>query len=403
MTDIPGSVSNYLHSLLYTERAIAYLYIDTAETLTYIGGELAIHGIADLILQQSACAQLAFLEGLLPLCESPFLLRSVQSSPGHVADVHLLSDGDNGVWVIFIDVTAEHDQARRVQQKAYDMTLLAEREARLIHQLESANQELRRTYQALEQSQTELLLTHRRLTTELTEAANYICSILPPPLAEPVRTEWRFIPCTELGGDFFGYHFIDHDHFALYVLDVSGHGVGAALLSVTVGNTLRSKNLPDTDFHDPGKVLTALNRVYQMDKHNDLFLTIWYGVYNFSTCQLKYSSAGHPPAILMRLDGNNDIELLQTHSPLLGMMPDMIYHSQACSLPRQSRLYLLSDGAYEIQKTDGSMLDFREFLNLLVKSTAGCKSELDGVLGLIRELHGPGPLEDDLSIIKFIF
>ncbi|MEN9812676.1 MAG: hypothetical protein RL479_1362, partial [Verrucomicrobiota bacterium] len=108
--------------------------------------------------------------------------------------------------------------------------------------------------------------TQQRLQAELQEAENYVRSILPPPLtAGPVRSEWLLVPSTELGGDAFGHHWIDPDHLAIYLLDVCGHGVGAALLSVTAGNVLRHGSLPSVDFRDPGAVLTALNEVFLME------------------------------------------------------------------------------------------------------------------------------------------
>ena len=170
---------------------------------------------------------------------------------GRVADVHFFADGGT-VWILLLDVTAEYEEARRVQQKAYDMTLLSQREARLIEQLEAANQELTRAHRELAASREALQRTHDRLQQELRDAERYVRAILPAPLSEPLRVDWRFVPSTELGGDSFGYHWIDDEHFALYLIDVCGHGVGAALLSVAVADTLRSEALPRTDFRRPG-------------------------------------------------------------------------------------------------------------------------------------------------------
>src|SRR5262249_30183233 len=94
----------------------------------------------------------------------------------------------------------------------------------------------------------EIEATHRRLSEELTEAANYVRSILPPPTETPLRVDWKYQPSTELGGDAFGYHWIDRDHFAVYLLDVCGHGVAASLLSVAAINAIRSGALANTDF-----------------------------------------------------------------------------------------------------------------------------------------------------------
>ncbi|MGD9173219.1 MAG: hypothetical protein PVF29_03605, partial [Desulfobacterales bacterium] len=81
------------------------------------------------------------------------------------------------------------------------------------------------------QETVELIKRAMRLNRELSEAADYVRTILPQPLTEgTIRTDWRFVPSTSLGGDAFGYHWVDKDHFAIYLIDVSGHGVGAALL-----------------------------------------------------------------------------------------------------------------------------------------------------------------------------
>ena len=400
MLDLPASVVESLGSMVCTERALAYLLVDAGQKLVRAGGGLSRYGLADVELGNPACGQVLFLEGLLPLRETPFLIHSMEMPSGRAADVHLHSDPD-GVWILLLDVTAERDAARRMQQKAYDMTLLSEREKRLIAQLEAAHRELQQTHSELKESREALLRTHRRLEQELQDASRYVCSILPQPVRTPFFVDWRYVPCTELGGDSFGYHWVDPEHFALYLLDVCGHGVGAALLSVVVANTLRSEALPGTDFRAPDKVLTDLNQAYQMEKHDNLYFTIWYGVYDRVTRQLEYAAAGHPPAILVvdTPKGVRRIEQLQGKGPGLGITADAIYRSQQCVLPSPSRLFLFSDGTYEVRKPDGAMLDFDEFLDVLTQPPKE-ESELDRLLSFMRALHGPGPLEDDFSIVE---
>jgi len=99
-------------------------------------------------------------------------------------------------------------------------------------------------------------------------------AITTAPLTGAIEIEWCFHPSQQLGGDAFGYHWINDSHFALYLLDVCGHGVGAALLSVSVLNTLRAQALPSVDFRSPAQVLAALNRAYRMENHNQLYFTI---------------------------------------------------------------------------------------------------------------------------------
>ncbi len=400
---VPLEVAEYLHGIAFAERPIAWLVIDSAQTLVAAGGALAAHGLDALQSGQPAPEQIYFLEGLLPPAASPFRLQHVQTPAGRAADLHLFAAGDR-VWVVLIDSTAERDAAQRVQQKAYGMTLLSEREAQLIEELEAANLELRRTYGALEESRAELLSTNQRLAKELEEAANYVRSILPPPAAGPRLTaDWLFIPSTELGGDSFGYHWIDEQHLALYVLDVSGHGVGAALMSVAAANTLRSEALPNTDFREPAAVLGALNQAYLMEDQNNLFLTIWYGVFDRRTRHLAYASAGHPPALLVPhgVSSAAQIEQLRGKEPILGVRSGMAFTQHECRVPPGARLFLMTDGMFEIRKPDGSMLEFDEFLEVLAQLLSSGSADLDRLVHALRALHGPGPLEDDLSIVRF--
>src|SRR6201992_736342 len=128
MLEISDRISEWLLLLVKSQRSIAHLLIDNELFLIKAGGELEYYGLADLKEQDFAANQLPFLEGLLPLEETPFLLESVGMPNGNVADVHLFAEGET-TWVVLLDVTAEHDNARKMQQKAYDMTLLSQREA----------------------------------------------------------------------------------------------------------------------------------------------------------------------------------------------------------------------------------------------------------------------------------
>lgn len=240
--------------------------------------------------------------------------------------------------------------------------------------------------------------TQQRLNDELDEAANYVRSILPPPMKEPFQIDWRFIPSTELGGDSFGYHWIDEEHFAIYLLDVCGHGVGAALLSVTAINVLRSGALAETDFLNPGEVLGALNETFPMEKQNNMYFTMWYGVYHVATRTLRHASGGHPPSLLVTSTG--EARQIASQGPLIGVMPDMVFKSGEDIIPEGSRLFLLSDGTYEIKNPDGSMLDYEVFREFFAKN-GNAPDVLDQLTGWIRSLNGEGPLDDDFSIVSF--
>jgi phosphoserine phosphatase RsbU/P len=401
MLDIPDRISEWLLLLVKSQRSIAHLLINNELVLIQAGGELEYYGLGDLEHGDSASDQLPFLEGLLPLAETPFLLESVGMPGGSVADVHLFADEDR-TWVVLLDVTAEHDHARKIQQKAYDMTLLSQREARLIAKLEAAHKELTLAHRDLAESRDELLRVHNRLRRELHDAERYVLAILPAPVAEPFALEWLFVPSTELGGDTFGYHWVDSEHFALYLLDVCGHGVGSALLSITVANTLRSGALQNTDFRRPEAVLGSLNQAFQMENQNGLYFTIWYGVYHHPTGTLRYASAGHPPPILVSgaREQRGEAESLSAVGCPVGFLPDAPYASQECTLAGPARLFLFSDGAYEIMRPDGTILEFEAFEEVLTRAVPEGASELEELLHFAQNVNGSKNLDDDFSIIK---
>jgi sigma-B regulation protein RsbU (phosphoserine phosphatase) len=253
-----------------------------------------------------------------------------------------------------------------------------------------------------------LLESERRLASEVEQAANYVQSLLPEKLQKGgIRTDWRFIPSAELGGDSFGYHWLDDDHFAFYLLDVSGHGVGAALLSVSAMNALRSQALPQTDFRAPGQVLAALNNAFQMDQQNGLYFTIWYGVYHKPTRRIDYAGGGHPPALLANGSSAEEavLQILESGGPMVGAVPDLEYQSASITLDSFAKLYLFSDGVYEIDRVDKTLWPFHEFIEFMRTGPhdAPGDSKMDRLIAHDRVIQGREEFVDDCSIVELQF
>jgi sigma-B regulation protein RsbU (phosphoserine phosphatase) len=255
---------------------------------------------------------------------------------------------------------------------------------------------------------TALQASQRLLASEVSQAAHYVQSLLPEKCTRgPIRTDWRFIPSTALGGDSFGYEWLDDEHYAFYLLDVSGHGVGAALLSVSVLNALRSQSLRETDFRRPDQVLTALNQAFQMDEQNGLFFTIWYGIYHNSARRIDYAGGGHPPALLMTgsATGPTTVRVLDSAGPMIGADLDVTYETRSCSLDGATQLLLFSDGVFEIAKTDGTMWPFQDFLAFMGRGPAPGEpdSTIDRLVAHTAQLGGTSEYQDDFSIVEFQF
>ena len=242
----------------------------------------------------------------------------------------------------------------------------------------------------------------RQLAEQIDAASKYVRSLLPEPLAGSPQVDWRYVPCADLGGDTFGYHWLDDDHFALYVIDVSGHGLDSALYAVTIMNVLRAQSLPQTDFRRPGQVLSAFNRAFPSEKFGDKFFTIWYGVYQRSAATLCWSGAGHPDALLFEQAAAEPIRL-DSQGPAIGMMEWPEFDECQRPLVQDSRLYVYSDGVHEIHKPDGADWSFDEFVAFLGQPAPATGSIMDALYDHVRDVHGSDILDDDFSILEVVF
>jgi phosphoserine phosphatase RsbU/P len=251
----------------------------------------------------------------------------------------------------------------------------------------------------------QLAESQRLLAEEVAQAARYVQSLLPEKLDGPVRADWRFVPSTQLGGDMFGYHWLDDDHFAVYLLDVSGHGVGSSLLAVSAANVLASQSLPRTDFRNPGQVLSRLNDVFQMEKQNGKYFTIFYGVYTRSTRSLSFSSAGHPPALLFTGTDPASAELQQLRAldPPVAMAGGLEFDTQMTPLGDHARLMLYSDGVFEIERPDGTMWKYAEFVRYVSAMPVEGEPTMDRLLSHVRQMREVPGLADDFSLVEIVF
>ena len=222
---------------------------------------------------------------------------------------------------------------------------------------------------------------------DLERATGYVRSLLEEPLTDgPIRTEWIFQPSARLGGDAFGYTQLGPRTFAIYLFDVCGHGVGAAMHSVSVLNVLRQRALPGTDFANPVEVLTSLNAMFQMDRHGDQYLTMWYGVYDIINRTMTYASAGHHPGYLVAPDRSAALPL-RTSGLIIGALPDVGFTSAVAPVPPGARLYLFSDGIFEVV-SEGRLWSLDEFVKLLHEPTSAATGESDD----LRDSQGDVPL-----------
>jgi len=243
----------------------------------------------------------------------------------------------------------------------------------------------------------------KELDRDLESARRYVHSLIPAPLTEgPIRTEWLLLPSARLGGDVFGYHQLDARTFAIFLLDVSGHGTGAAMHAVSVTNVLQRDAVPGLDMRDPAKVATHVNAMFQMSTHGGLYLTLWYGVYDLETRTLAYCSAGHHPSYLVAQARERAIPL-KTGNIMIGATSPFEFESSSVEVPAGSRLYVFSDGVFEIETKDGEQWGLDHVLPLIVEPPVQGMTEPERLLRAIRR-HARSPdFEDDFTVLVATF
>lgn len=242
------------------------------------------------------------------------------------------------------------------------------------------------------------------LEREMERAGSYVQALLTPPITEgPVRADWRFVPSGRVGGDAFGFRWLDDERFAVFIMDVAGHGAGSALLAASVMNLLRQRagTLGTPTEAAPAAVLAELNANFQMDEQGGLFFSAWYGVFHRSTRRLEFAGAGHHPAYL--LETGAAPRPLNTRNPPIGAMPGVAYRADAGTLPAGSRLALFSDGAFETTAPDGAQRTLADFLPTLAAPAEAGVPEAERLLRAARAGMRAGPFDDDVSILVIDF
>jgi sigma-B regulation protein RsbU (phosphoserine phosphatase) len=263
--------------------------------------------------------------------------------------------------------------------------------------------EIIETQSELLHTRQQLVETQEKLDREFSDAAKYVRQMLPPPLDGEEIIDWQFHPSTHLGGDGLGYRRINDDQLAFYVLDVTGHGLGSALLAVTALELLRNRNpASQLDFSRPAAVIERLNRSFQMKDHAGKFFSVWYGVYSRSARTITYVNAGHPPALLLtRREGALELSKTAPGASVLGIMPEIYAPETTIEFSPTSELYLFTDGLYELPDAEGGRGSYDEFLAYLEKQVQGGKPAWDAILSWLDRARDRRMMDDDVTLLRF--
>jgi sigma-B regulation protein RsbU (phosphoserine phosphatase) len=270
----------------------------------------------------------------------------------------------------------------------------------------------RQAEDALRKAKIELESALGELQKDLDLAARIQQSLLPKasPKLDRLEAAWEFIPCTHLAGDFLNVFALDDRHAAFYVLDVSGHGASAALLSVTLSRWLsavpeesclyRLEESSETGFRiaRPPEVAAHLNERFRSAPDIAQYFTMVYGVIDVRARQLTYTAAGHPGPILVPAKG--EPAMYSSTGLPIGMLPDVEFREKTLTLVPGDRVFLFTDGVTEALNVDSEEFGKARLLETLARGReVTLRRTLKNVVSQVREWQGDQGGFDDLSLL----
>ncbi|MDB5325026.1 MAG: rsbP 2, partial [Phycisphaerales bacterium] len=287
-------------------------------------------------------------------------------------------------------------ETQLAHKRAVDRILALESDVRRHNaQLEKANARMRHSLDSAAQVQRSLLPAKTPLHVgSATHGAHFA---------------WRFDPCDELGGDIFNAFVLPNGHIGLYLLDVSGHGVPAALLSVTLSRVLQpvsgSASLVEHG-HDAGQpahrppadVVGELNRRFPIDYRSGQYFTIFYGVFDCEHRRLTYVSAGHPPAV--RVTRSGEVTPLKAEDFAVGWVPDAAFDTHTIDLAPGDRVFVYSDGVTETMDAAARHFGTDRLAEALSGGTRNdLQTHLDGLMAAVTAFRSGEEVLDDVTVL----
>jgi sigma-B regulation protein RsbU (phosphoserine phosphatase) len=222
-----------------------------------------------------------------------------------------------------------------------------------------------------------------------------------------MEVAWKFMPSDVIGGDIFNVFHLNEDYLALYMLDVSGHGVPSALVTVSVSQMLQphsdgilKKRILSPPYYRilrPREVLRFLEREYPVERFKKFF-TVIYAIVHTGEGKLTYSSAGHPQPIL--LHPNGDLEFLEKGGPIIGLGGAIPFEEEKRTLQFGDILIFYTDGVIEFQNVEGAFYGMDRFCELLKRHIhLPVERILDTVIDHLFEFGKGAKLRDDVSLL----
>lgn len=295
------------------------------------------------------------------------------------------------VPVIFItSLDSTEDKIRGLELGAVDLITKPFNTAEIIARV--------RTQVALRQMYRTILQTNQRIAKDLDTARQIQRNLLPAhagTLAGNVSFDYVYLPCDELGGDFFDIYQINGSQLLFYIIDVSGHGVASALLTIF---TKMFFSVHSKQYHEPGRLLQRLNQQFFRERLAEKHIAAFLGILDLEHNRLSWSSAGQSVAPILYTAEHEDV--LAMHSFPIGLLEDVEYITSTCAFKPGSSLLMYSDGITDMRLRDGTPVFEEQSLLKYIHTHkyADAQSMVQSLLAYIKFLGSTDEFPDDVTI-----
>jgi len=205
----------------------------------------------------------------------------------------------------------------------------------------------------------------------------------------------KYQPAKEVGGDFYDFFIIDENRIGIVVADVSGKGMGSALLMMAAKTAIKDQLLSGAA---PAQALTSVNRRLAENNDANLFVTVWAGVYDKTNRTVTYANAGHNhPAVRHE---NNEVEYLRTRTGfVLAALIKSQYTQAQYTFSQGDMLLLYTDGVTEARTAERHMFGEERLTKSLIANNGSCNEIITAILSDINEFTVGNEQFDDITML----
>ena len=369
----------------------------------------ASDGVEAIEIIQRESIPMVITDWMMPRMDGAELCRAIRSEDGMIYHyvILLTSRNDKESMVRGLDCGADDYVA-----KPFSPGELAAR----IHvgeRILGLQEELRARIDELGTLNKRISDAHRKMQDDLTLAAEVQKAFLPHrvPPCRSAHFEWRWRPCGSLGGDYLNVFPLAKDLLGLLVLDVSGHGIPAALMAVTLSRILQPQNEdsalmtidPFTGHRTPTspvEVAKMLNRKFPLDPETGQYFTMFYGLFDADKNTLQYTTAGSPGPIHQKADGS--VKLLDGYDFPIGVQIEPEYESHLVQLGPLDRLLIVTDGIFEAADAEGKQFGEQGMIEVLGEChRTSLDNTLEQLIAKVVDYSLDNEPADDISILAF--